>query len=354
MSTVSDSISQLVADSAIIHQVLHGGPGVTVQTAGGEIPSLSRAIAQASAPYASAAASASDASASASRAQYHAQNAVAVVSGGTASLNTSPGKMPIADSYGHLLNWGIRGLNIVDITPGKSTYQAGELGSVFYMSGTGEALSSISWWPKDRKIKIGTDYVNASVINSRTWGAIDLEVCGNVIPDIDSICSVGSASKKYENVFSKNGVITTSDARLKTAVREMTAAEVECSKAMGREIGVFQFLDAVQKKGSECARKHIGMTVQRAIELLESHGLDPMRYAFICHDEWGDEFVTHPAVEPVPEHFDEAGKLVAAVEGRAEFVEKIRDAGDRYSFRFDQLMAFICRGFEARLSALES
>lgn len=43
---------------------------------------------------------------------------------------------------------------------------------------------------------------------------------------------------------------------------------------------------AAEKGGA--ARQHIGMTVQRAIEILRSHGLDPFAYGFICYDQWGE------------------------------------------------------------------
>jgi hypothetical protein len=80
-------------------------------------------------------------------------------------------------------------------------------------------------------------------------------------------------------------------------------------------------LDAVAKKGDE-ARSHIGLTVQRAIEIMQSHGLDPFAYGFICYDEWT--------------------------------ADESREAGDRYGFRPDELLLFIARGIDARLSALEA
>lgn len=34
------------------------------------------------------------------------------------------------------------------------------------------------------------------------------------------------------------------------------------------------------------ARNHIGMTVQSVIEILGTHGLDPMQSAFAWYDKW--------------------------------------------------------------------
>jgi hypothetical protein len=48
--------------------------------------------------------------------------------------------------------------------------------------------------------------------------------------------------------------------------------------------------------------------VQRAIEVMESHGLDPMRYGFICYDQWP---------ESVEEIEDENGDMVRIVPRQA-------------------------------------
>jgi hypothetical protein len=66
------------------------------------------------------------------------------------------------------------------------------------------------------------------------------------------------------------------------------------------------------------------MTVQRSIQVMNAHSLDPFAYGFICYDEW---------------QADEETGLAA---------------GNRYSLRPDELLMFLARGFEARLAALEA
>ncbi|MNM73333.1 hypothetical protein D3C81_850560 [compost metagenome] len=95
---------------------------------------------------------------------------------------------------------------------------------------------------------------------------------------------------------------------------------------LGSEIGVYRWFAMIEAKGAS-AREHIGMTVQRAIAVLESHGLDPFRYGFICYDQWDE----------LPEVLDEDGDVVQAY----------RPADDRYSFRMDELLAFIAAGERA-------
>lgn len=146
---------------------------------------------------------------------------------------------------------------------------------------------------------------------------------GNLIePMVDNTYSCGAAAHRWSTVYAGTGTINTSDAREKTTVTPLTDAELAAAKAFAVEIGTFQFLDAIALKGASVARLHTGFTVQRAIEIMQAQGLDPMRYGFICYDQWGADG-------------DQA-------------------AGDRYSFRFDELLLFIARGFDARLTALEA
>ena len=118
------------------------------------------------------------------------------------------------------------------------------------------------------------------------------------------------------------------------------------------------------------------MTVQRAIQIMEAWGLDPFKYAFICHDVWEREVVEHPAIEAQPAtpampavyetreyretvildgeetelvrtYLHEVSPAVSAkdaVQAKNARTEVIREAGDRYGFRYDQLMMFIAAG----------
>ena len=176
----------------------------------------------------------------------------------------------------------------------------------------------------------------------------------------DNTVSFGGASYRWTTIYATTGAINTSDARAKTKVRTLADAEIEAAIEHSKEIGIFQWLDAVAKKG-EKARQHIGMTVQRSIEIMESHGLDPMSYAFICYDVWADEFKEHPAIDAVEakaavldDEGNEVEPAIEAVEGKDAWTEQTQTAGDRYAFRYDQLNLFIARGIEARLAALEA
>lgn len=147
------------------------------------------------------------------------------------------------------------------------------------------------------------------------------DVAGVLQPGADNTTPLGASGKRWSVVYAGTGTINTSDAREKTGVQPLTDAEIAAAKQLAGEIGSFCFLNAVAAKGNN-ARLHIGLTVQRAIELMQAHGLDPLAYGFICHDAWT--------------------------------AQDNQPAGDRYGFRTDELLLFLARGFDARLQALEA
>jgi hypothetical protein len=181
---------------------------------------------------------------------------------------------------------------------------------------------------------------------------VSIAVAGVFKPLTDNTQTLGAAANRWSTVYAGTGTINTSDAREKTAVVPLGGAELAAARELAREVGSFQFLGALADKGV-AARRHVGLTVQRAMQVLAAQGLDPMRYAFICHDTWPAHEVAHPAEQvPHPTMVDDAGQPLM-VETAAPWVERV-PAGDRYGFRADELLLFIARGFEARLAALEA
>ena len=130
-----------------------------------------------------------------------------------------------------------------------------------------------------------------------------------------------------------NGSINTSDAREKTESRELTEAEFAAAADIARLPCIFQWLLAIDEKG-EGARLHASPTVQSVISAMESHGLDPFRYGFVCYDEWPE----------TPEVKDEE---------TGEVTQECRPAGNRYSLRPTELAHFVLRGLAHRQDELE-
>ncbi|MCO7557647.1 tail fiber domain-containing protein [Metapseudomonas otitidis] len=177
--------------------------------------------------------------------------------------------------------------------------------------------------------------------------AAALPISVSLSPATDNNRTLGASGARWSVVWAGTATISTSDAREKTPVRPLSDAEISAAIALGNEIGTYQWLYAIEEKGA-WARDHAGLTVQRAIEVMQQHGLEPFNYGFICYDQWPDQCVEHP------EEYD-GDELVSEA-----WTEVVRTAGDRYSFRGEELLAFIAAGqaaqlrrIEARLSALE-
>lgn len=173
-------------------------------------------------------------------------------------------------------------------------------------------------------------------IYSNVLGGIQIvDTAGNTCPGASNVYQLGSASARWKEIFAVNGTINTSDEREKTPVRELDQAELDAAIELADEIGAFKWISAVSEKGV-AARWHIGMTVQRAIQIMQSHGLDPFAYGMICHDAWD-------AKEAVETLIGEDGVVVAPP----------MPAGDLYSFRPAELQMFILAGMAERQRRIE-
>jgi len=178
---------------------------------------------------------------------------------------------------------------------------------------------------------------------------------GVLQPGQDNSYPLGSGSLRFITAYLNTAPVVTSDAREKTEVRKMTDFEIAAAKALGKEIGFYNFIKAVDEKGDK-ARLHCSMTVQRAMEVMSENGLDPLKYSFICYDTWEQEVKEHPAEYEQIEIHDSENGLVSYSQGELKkeaWTEVLVEKGDRYSFRTDGLLFFIAAGLEARLAALE-
>ena len=180
-----------------------------------------------------------------------------------------------------------------------------------------------------------------------------IDATGNHATGTDNAQSLGTASKRWSTVYAGTGTINTSDAREKTLVAALTPSEIAAASDLSKMVGTYQFIESIESKG-DAARHHIGLTVQDAIAVMETHGLNPFRYGFICHDAWPEITVEHPAIEAVEEETDDDGNVIRQGRPAVEaWTEIVQEAGDRYAFRYDQLSLFISAGLHARLAALE-
>lgn len=180
-------------------------------------------------------------------------------------------------------------------------------------------------------------------------------------PVTDNSVSLGEAAGRWTTVYAANATINTSDARLKTSPRQLRSAEVAAFAQIARLPAVWRWLhrvhgdDQCEPEGRE-ARKHGGPTVQAAMAIMESHELEPMEYACFCYDQWDAQ---DEVWEEWDDEYDEDGWLSRPA-GR-QLVTPAREAGDRYSFRKEELLCLIVAAMavqhdelEKRVAALEA
>jgi len=202
-------------------------------------------------------------------------------------------------------------------------YHFGWDGSANYLGGTVQVLQRGAFSGGNCRYSYDITTHNAAGTDRQITlqGIADNVFC----PYPDNVLSLGYISSRWTVVYASTGSINTSDAREKTPVTSLSGREISAASALARAIGTFKFLEAMSDKGAS-ARLHVGLTVQTAIRIMKEYELNPFAYGFICYDKWDDVM--------------ENGEV------------KVR-AGDRYSFRPDELLLFIARGFEARLTRLE-
>jgi hypothetical protein len=168
----------------------------------------------------------------------------------------------------------------------------------------------------------------------------------SLLSGADQTMALGAPATRFATLYAASGTINTSDQREKTWRGALDAAELAAAMEIARSIGVFQFNDARATKGDAEARLHVGVKAQQVVSILEAAGLIPMRYAFVCYDEWEAE-PDQPALAAVE---DDDGDIVRpareAVAGRP--------AGNRYGIRYDELAMFLISAQEQRIAAIEA
>jgi len=150
---------------------------------------------------------------------------------------------------------------------------------------------------------------------------INLSANAQFTPTVDNAISCGSSSLRWNNIYAGSGtIITTSDAREKQQIADLTVAEKAVATAIKGMFKTFKFNDAVNKKGSS-ARIHVGVIAQDIQAVFIANGLNPDNYSLFCYDEWED----------ISAVVDENGNIsVPAI-----------PAGSRYGIRYEELLAFV-------------
>nr|DAV26720.1 MAG TPA: L SHAPED TAIL FIBER PROTEIN [Caudoviricetes sp.] len=146
-------------------------------------------------------------------------------------------------------------------------------------------------------------------------------------PKQDNFISNGTTNLRWSQVYAVNSVISTSNKKKKTNLRQISLAETKAFYEIGKLDSVWQWL-AKYSSEKGAARLHSGPTVQDAIKVMLKHGLDWTKYSAFCYDSWEANGDT--------------------------------PAGEEFAFRKEELLFWILRAtisvqedLDKRLSALE-
>ena len=225
-----------------------------------------------------------------------------------------------------------------------------EAGDIAFKSGNIYA-SSATFNIKRNRNSDGEAYI----LRVYTTGNIEFEGGNFTVPGllrskVDNASSLGTGSTRWSEVFAGTGTINTSDARNKSSIA--SASDTLLDAVGNVPIHTFQFTDAVEKKGTDAARFHVGVIAQEVASAFEAKGLDAARYGLFCHDEWNDEYETVEVVDQ-PEVLGEDGEVVTPAVTHTE-QKKILSAGDRYGIRYEELLVLECARLRRELDRIKA
>ena len=175
-------------------------------------------------------------------------------------------------------------------------------------------------------------------------------------PTIDNQISVGTGANRFTQIYATTDTILTSDSRCKSSVASASDTLLDAWGAV--PVHTFVFTDAVEKKGANAARLHVGVVAQEVQQAFALKGLDATRYGLFCHDAWEDEYETVEVVDQ-EEVVDDEGNVVTP---RVTHTEQklITAAGDRFGIRYEEALCLEAAyqrrradRLEERLAALE-
>lgn len=159
---------------------------------------------------------------------------------------------------------------------------------------------------------------------------------GNFLPYSNAENDIGSSNRRINNSYFAVAPTVSSDERLKSNFKGLSTAEKAAALDIKNSIGLYQLNSSIEKKGVDGARWHCGVKAQQVVSILQSHGLEWSKYAFIGYDEWEEQ---EEVVESWDDEYDEAGTLVR--QAGSEIVQPYQAGGNAYSIRYEELLAFV-------------
>lgn len=212
---------------------------------------------------------------------------------GVLAANDSLGEISFAGSDGSTLGEGARIAAVASGTPSSGNAPA----QLNFMTSSGSSIVALRW----------------SMASS-----------GHFLPGSDNAYNIGSASLRCATLYAATGSINTSGEDTKANIRALADAEMAVANTLAGNARIFQFRDAIAKKGESAARLHAGMIYEDVVAAFTAQGLDPAHYGIVCSDPSASDSVEDGAGRPI------------------------------VGLRYDELAQFVMAGLAARISKLEA
>lgn len=201
-----------------------------------------------------------------------------------------------------------------------------------------------------RKVFMTSNYVvSAPTLSSTTtWFKLSFENVArtnSITFAATATYNIGSSTAAVNNIYTQNAVTVVSDARHKTEISELTEQELQCAIACSKLYRKYKLNAAVDEKGLNAARYHIGVIAQEIVQCFTDHGLDWRKYGIITYEKWDAIEAVEYQAATYHESGHELTPEIQAIEAR--------EAGEIYMVRYDELNCFVNAGIEYRLSRLE-
>ncbi len=180
------------------------------------------------------------------------------------NTNASPAALAAGNAIGGLNGHGYDG----------SAYQTGKVAVEF------RAAENWTTGAQGSRIGFRTTLSGATTTADR----LVIENDGQLLPGADNAQNIGSGALRFATVYAGTGAINTSDAREKTALGPLPPGLIRAVRRVLGAVGAYQWLSAVDAKGAEGARLHIGVTAQAVRDAFIAEGEDPERWALFCRD----------------------------------------------------------------------
>lgn len=199
------------------------------------------------------------------------------------------------------------------------------------------------------------------------WDTKLLVQSGALVPGNDNTISLGSATRRFSQIYAGNATINTSDERTKRDIAPIDDALLDAWVDV--EWRQFVMADAAEAKGDD-ARIHTGLVAQQVRDALEAHGVDGTRYGLLCVDRWGEEWVEWGDEYEERETIyakDENGNFIIGADGEPEILEAggqfltrkagrelVREAGEQWGIRYTEAFAVEAAYRRRRLDRIEA